>query len=192
VGPALGVALDLEGDDVVRSSGEVLVLRRGAATLVAYAIGAPWARELIAALDDRAAARIALGRVTTGRVPAATVRNADDSPLGKLARAVRGTRPQPAAGGRVAILERPGGALVLELGGDGVPRLPLRAPTEPELVRTRPRRIVIERAAAAGTLAELGACRGRLLDDPAREVAAGDPIKCADRPVKSSPLLALD
>jgi len=178
--PALGLALDLDEDDAVRSAGEVLVLRRGDAKLVAYAIGAPWARELIAALDDREARALPLGRVTAGTVPAA-VRKADDSPLGKLARAVRSTRPQPPAGTRVAILERPGGALVLELGGGDLPRLPLRAPSEAELLRTRPPRIVIERAAAAGTLADLEACPGRLLDDPARRVAAGDPIKCVDR-----------
>ena len=70
--------------------------------------------------------------------------------------------------------------------------LPLRAPSEAELGRTRPPRIVIERAPAAGALAETGACRGRLLDDPARRVAAGEPIKCADGPPKTSSRLALD
>jgi hypothetical protein len=200
--PALGVALDLDEDDAVRSAGELLVVRRGDAKIVAYAVGAPWARELLATLEDRHVARLPLGRATAGTVPAVVVRRPDDSPLGKLARAIRSTHPQPPAGARVAILERPGGALVLELepgggpggpGGPGgdVPRLPLRAPTEAELVRTQPRRIVIERAAAAGTLGALAACRGRLLDDPARRVAAGDPIKCADRPARRSPLLAL-
>jgi hypothetical protein len=190
--PALGLALDLELDDTVRSADELLALRRGDAKLVAYAIGAPWARELVAAREDRRVAATSLGRAAAGTVPAATVRKPDDSPLGKLARAIRSTRPQPPAGARVAILERPGGALVIELdpeGGD-VPRLALRAPTEAELVRTRPRRIAIERAAAAGTIAEVAACPGRLLDDPARRVAAGDPIKCADRPARRSRLLA--
>jgi hypothetical protein len=188
--PALGVALDLDADDAVRSAGELLALRRGDAGIVAYAIGAPWARELVATLEGAKVAALPLGRTTAGTVPATSVRNPDDSPLGKLTRAIRGTRPQPPAGARVAILERPGGALVIELearGGD-LPRLPLRAPTEAELARARPRRIAIERAAAAGTLADLGACPGRLLDDPARRVAAGDPIKCADRPARRSPL----
>jgi hypothetical protein len=193
--PALGVALDLEADDAVRSTGELLALRRGGAQgaqIVAYAIGAPWARELVATLEDREVAQLPLGRVTAGTVPAAAVRKSDDSPLGKLARAIRGTHPQPPAGARVAILERPGGALVIELepGAAGTPRLPLRAPTEAELARTQPRRIAIERAAAAGTIGELGVCSGRLLDDPARRVAAGDPIKCADRPARRSSLLA--
>jgi hypothetical protein len=190
--PALGVALDLELDDALRSADEVLVLRRGDTRLVAYAIGAPWARELVATLEDRRVAALSLGRAAAGTVPSAAVRRPDDSPLGKLARAIRSTRPQPPAGARVAILERPGGALVIELdprGGD-VPRLALRAPTEAELVRTRPRRIAIERAAAAGTIAEVAACPGRLLDEPARRVAAGDPIKCADRPARRSRLLA--
>jgi len=191
--PALGVALDLDEDDAVRSGGELLALRRGEARIVAYAIGAPWARELVATLEEPRVAALPLGRLTAGTVPAQAVRTSDDSPLGKLARAIRSTHPQPPAGARVVILERPAGALVIELdpGRGDAPRLPLRAPTEAELLRTEPRRIVIERAAAAGTLAELAACRGRLLDDPARRVAAGDPIKCADRPARRSPLLAL-
>ncbi len=190
--PALGVALELEGGDAVRSSGEVLALRRGGAAIVAYAIGTPWARELAAMLEDRAIAALPLGRATAGTVPAASVRNPDDSPLERLARAVRGTRPQPPPGARVAILERPAGALVIELDGGELPELGLRAPTESELLRTQPRRIAIERAARAGSIAELAPCPGRLLDDPARRVAAGAPIKCADRPARRSPLLALD
>jgi Peptidase family M48 len=191
--PVLGVALDLGTDDDVRAAGELLALRRGDAKLVAYAVGAPWARELVVALEDRHTTELPLGRATAGTVPAVAVRRPDDSPLGKLARAIRSTYPQPPAGARVAILERPGGALVIEIeaGRGDVPRLPLRAPTEAELVRIEPRRIAIERAPAAGTIGALGACRGRLLDDPARRVAAGDPIKCADRPERRSPLLAL-
>jgi hypothetical protein len=191
--PALGLALELEAADVVRAAGELLALRRGDTKILAYAVGAPWARELVATLEEPRAAATPLGRATAGTVPAAAVRSSDESPLGKLARAIRGTHPQPPARAHVAILERPGGALVLELDdprGD-VPRLALRAPTEAELVRTRPRRIAIERAARAGTIGALGACAGRLLDDPDRRVAAGDPIKCADRPARRSPLLAL-
>ena len=200
--PALGVALELGTGDAVRASGELLALRRGDTAILAYAIGAPWARELLATLEAPRAAETPLGHATMGTVPAAAVRTSDESPLGKLARAVRATHPQPPARARVAILERPAGALVIEIeaGAEteaadpaavGWPRLPLRAPTEAELLRTQPRRIALERAAAAGTLADLGACPGRLLDDPARRVAAGEPIKCADRPARRSPLLAL-
>ncbi|HWO23620.1 MAG TPA: M48 family metallopeptidase [Kofleriaceae bacterium] len=191
--PVLGVALDLGLDDDVRTAGELLALQRGDAQIVAYAVGAPWARELTATLEDRRDSLLPLGRATAGTVPAVAVRRPDDSPLGKLGRAIRSTYPQPPAGARVAIVERPAGALVFELpaGRGDMPRLPLRAPTEAELVRTEPRRIVIERAARAGAIGALGACQGRLLDDPARKVAAGDPIKCADRPARRSPLLAV-
>ena len=45
------------GDDVVHVDGDLFVVRRGRSTLTAYAIGAPWARELAATLDDRARER---------------------------------------------------------------------------------------------------------------------------------------
>lgn len=178
---ALGLALDLGDDDVVRDASDVLVLRRGQATLAAYAIGAPWARELAASLDDRSADLRALGRVTVGNV-AAPAGN-DDTPIGKLARAIRGTLPQPAVGTRVAILERPRGALIIELGGRGALPLGLREATPGELAAAEPARIVIEHAWRTGTVAEAIVCDGRLLDSPDRRVTAGDPIKCADRPL---------
>jgi Peptidase family M48 len=180
---ALGLALDLDADDVVRDASDVLVLRRGQATLAAYAIGAPWARELAGALDDRRIDLRALGRVTLGSVAAPTGR--DDTPIGKLARAIRSTLPQPAVGTRVAILERPRGALIVELGGRGAPTLGLRDATPRELAAAEPARIVIERAWRTGTVADSVICDGRLLDSPDRRVAAGDPIKCADRPLAS-------
>ncbi|MGN6104809.1 MAG: hypothetical protein ACTHU0_06890, partial [Kofleriaceae bacterium] len=65
--------------------------------------------------------------------------------------------------------------------GRGSPMLGVREASEAELARARPTRLVIERAPRAGTLRELAVCPGRLLDDPARRVAAGQPIKCADR-----------
>jgi hypothetical protein len=180
--PALGIALEIafsRGDEL-HSANDLLAVKRGGAALLAYAIGTPWARELIDALDDRDTSTTSLGRVTTGTVVAARA-SEDLSPLGKLAHAIRSTLPQPPVGTRVAILERPRGALVLEVGGSDLPRFGLRSATPRELATARPIRIAIERAPRAGTLAEVGACPGRLLDDPARRVAIGDRIKCADR-----------
>jgi len=181
---ALGIALELDSGDVVRQADDVLVVRRAQATLAAYAIGAAWARELAAGLGDRAIDSRALGTVTLGTVTPPAGR--DDSPLGKLAHAIRSTLPQPAPGTRIAILERPGGALVVELGGHALPQLGLRAATADELLATEPARIVIEHAARAGTISRALVCDGRLLDSPRRQVAAGDPIKCADRPLGSA------
>jgi hypothetical protein len=183
---ALGLALDLGAEDVVREASDVLVLRHAQATLAAYAIGAPWARELAGSLDGRAADDRRLGRVTVGSVAPPDRRDRrDDTPLGKLARAIRSTLPQPAVGTRVAILERPRGALVIELGGRGVPELGLREATLDELAAAEPARIVIERAWRTGAIGESLICDGRLLDSPERRVAAGDPIKYADRPIAS-------
>jgi hypothetical protein len=189
---ALGVALELGPGDAVRDASDVLVLRRGQATLAAYAIGAAWAGELAAALDDRSEDVRSedvrgLGRITVGTVAAPAGR--DDTPIGKLARAIRSTLPQPAVGTRVAIVERPRGALVIELGGRGdrdgrgLPALGLRAATPAELAAAEPARVVIERAWRTGAAADAVVCDGRLLDSPDRHVAAGDPIKCADRPL---------
>ena len=176
---ALGLAFDLGEGDVVREADHVLVVRRSQATIAAYAIGLPWAREIAGALDDRATDDRGLGRVTIGTVARPTER--DTTPLGKLARAVRNSLPQPPVGTRVAILERPRGALVVELGGHTVPELALRDATVDELAAAEPTRIVIERAWRAGPIAQALVCEGRLLDDPERRVAAGDPVKCADR-----------
>src|SRR4051812_17340941 len=184
---ALGLALELGPDDAVRDASDVLVLRRGQATLAAYAIGAAWAGELAAALDERSEDVRGLGRITVGTVAARAGR--DDTPIGKLARAIRSTLPQPAVGTRVAIVERPRGALVIELGGRGdrdgrgLPALGLRAATPAELAAAEPARVVIERAWRTGAAGDAVVCDGRLLDSPDRHVAAGDPIKCADRPL---------
>ena len=182
---ALGVAFELEDSDIVRAADDLLVIRRGSATLTGYVLGAPWARELVAGLEDREARATALGRVTAGTV--ARHVSSDDSPLGKLQRAIRSTLPQPAAGVRVAILERSRGALVLELGGRRPPELNVRVATPGEVEASEPARIRIAHAAHAGTVGSLGACRGTLLEDPARLVRAGDPIKCADRAVLPRP-----
>ncbi|MCW5807945.1 MAG: hypothetical protein KIT31_36675 [Deltaproteobacteria bacterium] len=180
---ALGVALDLEDGDAVRSADEVLAVRRGDAAVVAYAIGRPWAREIAAKLEDRAVTATALGRLVSGVVPSGA--RAALAPLDKLADSVRATLPQPSPGTRVAILERPRGAVVLELAGTAEPPFGLRAATPDELVDAAPRRIVLEPAPASGRIGRLGICRGRLLDDPALRVAAGDPVKCADRAAPS-------
>jgi hypothetical protein len=183
---ALGLAIDLAPDDTVRDTGDVLVLRRGQAAVAAYAIGAPWGRELAAGLDDATEDVRALGRITLGSATAPPPR--DDTPVGKLARAIRSTLPQPAIGTRVAVLERPRGALVIELGGRPgleVPALGLREATADEITAAEPARIVIERAWRTGAVADAVICDGRLLDSPDRRVEAGDPIKCADRPLAS-------
>ena len=183
---ALGLALDLGPRDVVREASDLLVLRRAQATLAAYAIGVPWARELAGSLDERVADQRPLGRVTIGTVAKPTER--DQTPLGKLARAIRNTLPQPPVGTRVAILERSRGALVIELGGHTIPELGLRDATAEELAAAEPTRIVIDHALRAGPVAQALVCEGRLLDSPERRVAAGDPVKCADRAAGSREL----
>src|SRR5262249_37084696 len=125
-------------------------------------------------------------QVTFGTVARQTER--DTTPLGKLARAIRNTLPQPPIGTRVAILERARGALVIELGGRTLPELGLRGATAAELAAAEPTRIVIEHASRAGPAGEALVCEGRLLDDPARRVAAGDPVKCTDRETGSRTL----
>ncbi|HEU0036670.1 MAG TPA: M48 family metalloprotease [Kofleriaceae bacterium] len=177
--PALGLALDVQTGDRVRSAAEVLALHRDGATLVAYAVGAPWGKELVGSLEDRQLATSDVGPVTMGLVPVDT--RHDDSPLGKLVQAVRSTLPQPTAGSRVVIVERPKGTLVIEIGGTSVPNLHLREATAGELADATPARIVLVAAPRAGTLGELGVCAVRALDDPSRVVAAGELVKCADR-----------
>jgi hypothetical protein len=184
---ALGLALDFTDDDIVREAARVLVVRRSDATFAGYAIGLPWARELAGSLDDRVIDDRRPGRVTIGTV--AKPSEHDTTPLGKLARAVRNTLPQPAVGTRVAIIERPRGALVVELGGHALPRLGLREATAEELAAAEPTRIVLEQAWRTGTAAQSLACEGRLLDRPDRRVVAGEPLRCADRAVDSRELL---
>lgn len=181
---ALGLVFELDADDIVRSADDILVLRRDRASVLGYAIGAPWGRELAASLESGEVTRAPLGTLTIGTVPHASRR--DDTPLGKLARAIRSTLPQPPPGSRVAILERPGGALVFELSGRGTPELRMRPATPGELAQVSPARIALAKAPRAGAIRELGVCTGRLLDDPERRVTAGEPIKCADRPLASA------
>lgn len=175
---ALGITLELEDGDLVRADGDVLALRRDHATLIAYAVGAPWGRELAASVEDREDVASPAGNVVMGSLPYAT--RTARSPLDKLARAVRSTLPQPAPGARVAIVIRPKGALVIEIGGRSVPDLALRPATPAEIADAEPARLAIARAARAGAIGELAACE-EPLDDPQRVVAAGDPLKCAVR-----------
>ena len=177
--PALGLAIELAADDRVRAAGAVLALERDGARVLAYAVGTPWSRELISRLDDRELATSALGRFAHGRLAAARAR--DDSPLGNLARAIRNTLPQPPPGTAVTIVERPHGALVLEL--RGAPVLRVRAATVFELEAARPNRIVVERASHA--MLASAVCPGRWLERADRRVDAGTPIKCAAAAVET-------
>ncbi|HEY4239349.1 MAG TPA: M48 family metallopeptidase [Kofleriaceae bacterium] len=175
---ALGIALDLDDDDLVFSTSDVLSLRKSRVSLVAYAIGAPWGHELVGRLADANEEDLPVGHVTIGTLEAAP---ADDSPIGKLAAAVRETLPQPTAGTRVAILERKQGALVIELGGRTLPRLALRAVTDDEAAASEPPRLALAHARTSGAISAQHVCKGRLLDDPELIVVAGEAIKCADR-----------
>jgi hypothetical protein len=175
---ALELAFDFDPGDNVRAADDILALRRsGRSTVVAYAIGTPWAREIAATLEDRSESTNAVGRVTIGVVPHAL--RAATAPLDKLADAVRATLPQPAPGTRIALVERPRGTLLLELGGRTLPHLHVRKAAPAELAAARPTRLVLAYATRAGAIGTLDICPDHLLDDPARRVEAGDPIKCA-------------
>lgn len=177
---SLGVAISLDEDDAVHTAADVLSVTRGETELTAYVIGGPWARDLAASLEERKTRTSPLGSVTSGVV--ARVHAGDESPLGKLQRAIRSTLPQPRPGARVVIVDRPAGALVLELAGAKALTFQVRAARERELVAAEPARVVLETAPDAGTIGALGVCEGRLLDDPARAVTRGEKVKCSDRP----------
>ncbi|HUS31533.1 MAG TPA: M48 family metalloprotease [Kofleriaceae bacterium] len=185
----LGVAIQLPERDVVRVDGDELVLRRGRSALTAYPIGAAWARELAASLDERASVDTRLGPITVGVTPSPAE---TATPIGKLQSAVRELLPQPAPGTWVVILVRPGGGLVLELAAKSDPFLRdrwlsgLRAASPSELLATEPTRIAIHRAPRAGRVAELveecpDPYRALALEDPDRMLAEGQPFKCTDR-----------
>jgi hypothetical protein len=177
--PALSLAFELEPEDRVLSEDDILVLRRDRGSVLAYAVGAPWARELAASFDGAESETLGVGKITRGTMPRKGARK-DDSPLGKLARAIRNTLPQPAAGAQVAIVERRHGALVVELKGVD-DELPLRAATRAELAASEPTRIAIEHAPKSGALSAQTVCAGRLLERADRVVEAGEPIKCSSR-----------
>jgi len=195
----LAIAIELPPDDVARVEGDGLVLRHGRAELDAYAIGAPWARELASHLDEVETADTALGRVTIGVAPAREDTGTD--PLARLEAVVRSTLPQPAPGTSVVIVERCLGqldgssacaGLVIELAvhGDSLADKRwlggLRAATRRELAAAEPARIELAtatREARFSTLAE--ACPNPAaaleLDDPDRVIEPGTPFKCTDR-----------
>lgn len=189
---ALGLAIDLGRDDVVREADHTLVLRRGGATLAAYAIGAPWAAELAGQLAGRRSAALpaqptagpavddrepSLGRLSVGTIVRG---DRGATALDRLARALQDTLPQPAPGTRVAILERPHGALVIELGGQSPSALGIRAARPSELAAAAPVRLVLEYAVRTGLASDQRVCDGRLLDAPSRRVVAGERVRCAD------------
>ena len=186
---ALGVAIDLPHRDVVHVDGDAVVLRHAKSSLTAYAIGAPWARELAATLDDRAETDTALGRVTVGTAP---LHARSEAPLARLEQSIHELLPQPSPGTWVVILDRPHGGLVIEVSAKTDPFIRdrwlqgLRAATPAELAAAEPLHLRVVRAPRAGTVAELvQACpdpdAAARLDRADRVLGAGDPIKCTDR-----------
>lgn len=186
---ALGVALDLPHRDVAHVDGDAVVLRHAKSSLTAYPIGAPWARELAAMLDDRAETETALGTVTVGTAPA---HPRSEAPLARLEQSIHDLLPQPSPGTWVVVLDRPRGGLVLEVSAKTDPFIRdrwlqgLRAATPAELAAAEPLHLRVVRAPRAGTVAELvQACpdpeAAAKLDRADRVLGAGDPIKCTDR-----------
>ena len=195
----LGLALDLPPDDIARVEGDGLVLRHERAELDAYAIGAPWARELASHLDDAESADTALGRITVGVAPEREEGAAD--PLSRLEAVVRATLPQPAPGMSVVIVERclthadgtrACAGLVIELATHGDTSANkrwiagLRAATRSELTAAEPARIELATAPREAKFAALAAgcpnpAAALALDDPDRVIEPGTPFKCTDR-----------
>jgi len=190
---SLGIALDLPRNDVARSEGDALVLRHGHATMNAYAIGAPWAKEIAAELDRSETETTAIGKITVGIV---RDRDLATNRVVRLEDAVRATLPQPVPGESVIVIERcpvdaTCGGLVFEL-VHGDPSAPerwlagLRQATPAELGAAEPARIVLATAAHGAKLSSLirdcanpDAAEG--LDDPGRTIVSGDVFKCTDR-----------
>jgi len=195
----LGLALDLPPDDIARVEGDGLVLRHERAELDAYAIGAPWARELASHLDDAESADTALGRITVGVAPEREEGAAD--PLSRLEAVVRATLPQPAPGMSVVIVERclahadgtrACAGLVIELATHGDTSANkrwiagLRAATRSELAAAEPARIELAIAPREAKFVALAAgcpnpAAALALDDPDRVIEPGTPFKCTDR-----------
>lgn len=192
---SLGIALDFPEDDVARTEGDGLILRHGRSSLNAYAIGAPWARELASRLEQQASDTTNLGRVTIGVAPD-KVDTATD-PVGRLEDAIRATLPQPLPGTWVVVVERcrhggPCGGLVLELAihGDLAAQRRwlggLRPATEKEMLAAEPARIVLAQAPKYARISTLvdectNPTAALQLDDPARQLDVGMAFKCTDR-----------
>jgi hypothetical protein len=188
----LGIAVQLPTGDKVqtRDARDVLHIGFGRGGMDAYMIGSIWGRELATGLDDRSVAQTALGLQTTGTMPSRPPR--DDTPIGKVLRAQRNSLMHPPAGSRAVIIERPHGALVIELDGRADDTevaqwlSQVRVATPGELAAAEPARLRIVGAPQAGTLKDLSQLcvdpsAALLLDDPARKLAAGDLFKCTDR-----------
>ena len=169
---------------------DVLRFGVGRTGMDAYMIGAIWGHELAAGLDDRVVTQSPLGTRTTGTMPVRPPR--DDTPIGKVLRAQRNSLMHPPAGSRAVIIERPHGALVIELDGRAEDREvarwinAVRLATPAEIAAAEPAHMKITIAPRTAPVRELvSACIDReaalLLDDPARVVTAGEPFKCTDR-----------
>jgi hypothetical protein len=190
----LGLAVDLPATSKTTidpaDARDVLRFGLGRSGMDAYMVGAIWGHELANGLDDRVVTLTDLGLRTTGTMPVRPPR--DDTPIGKVLRAQRNSLMHPPAGSRAAIIERPHGALVIELDGRAedseVARWvnAVRVATPAELASAEPAHMKITIAPRTAPVRELvSACIDRaaalLLDDPARVVTAGEPFKCTDR-----------
>jgi hypothetical protein len=155
-------------------------------------IGPRTAADLVEHLRDRRTMHTAVGEISVGRAPrvAPDELSSRDRLVDKARRSLSGLEARSA----VAVLRRPTEAVLLVVEGLGAVRAvelwarTLRAPTGAERAAAIVPRLVLVSAPRAGTVEELvTACldpaAARELDDPARVLASGDPIKCTDRRV---------
>jgi predicted Zn-dependent protease len=189
----LGLAIALPPNTTAQldDKTDAIDLRAGDTSLGVLALGPAWGHEVAAMLED--ATRD--GDRTVGRMPAEL--RVDDSPVGKIRSGHRIMWLRPSAETAVAVIARPAGALVVSVGHGDRAELHrwlagIRPATPHELDAAAPIRIKIQGAAKSGTIGELAAdCVdprvARELDDPARHVLAGEPIKCTDR-VAATPI----
>jgi Peptidase family M48 len=190
---SLGIALDLRRNDVARADGETLVLRHGRSEMNAYAIGAPWAKEIASELDRTETETTAIGKITVGVV---RDRDVASNKVVRLEDAVRATLPQPVPGEWVVVIERcPAdatcGGMVFELvhGDSSAPERwlgGLRQATEKEIEVAEPARIVLAISARSAKLSSLirecaNPDAAEALDDPGRSIVPGEVFKCTDR-----------
>jgi len=188
----LGIAVQLPASDKVqtRDARDVLHIGFGRAGMDAYMIGSIWGHELASGLDERSVVTTALGVQTTGTMPTRPPR--DDTPIGKVLRAQRNSLMHPPAGSRAVIIERPHGALVIELDGRADEAevaqwlASVRLATPGEVAAAEPARMRILAAPRVAALSELAQlcvdpAAALLLDEPARRLAVGDLFKCTDR-----------
>ncbi|MEO8841925.1 MAG: M48 family metalloprotease [Kofleriaceae bacterium] len=190
---SLGIALDLPRNDVAHADGDALVLRHGYSTMNAYAIGAPWAREIASELDRTETETTTIGKITVGLV---RDRGVAVNKIVRLEDAVRATLPQPVPGEWVVVIERcppdaACGGLVFELvRGDPTASERwlggLRQATSKELEAAEPARIVLATSGRSAKLSSLirdcaNPSAAAELDDPGRSLVPGEVFKCTDR-----------